>query len=110
MLEVILGVPVPRFSGTVAETIDPEPDPPPLTSIIIENVTALAFGCLVLKLTGIRFAVFGIGQGSVGFFFACCRLRGRYGAILNRIVHNAHRIDLTGHSLRRSRVNKAAKN
>lgn len=30
-------------------------------------------------------------------------------AILDRIVHNAHRIDLAGHSLRRSRANKAAK-
>jgi DNA replication protein DnaC len=30
-------------------------------------------------------------------------------AILDRIVHNAHRIDLTGHSLRRSRANKATK-
>src|SRR3974390_2476065 len=27
-------------------------------------------------------------------------------AILDRIVHNAHRIDLTGHSLRRSRATK----
>src|SRR5579864_4973554 len=30
-------------------------------------------------------------------------------AILDRIVHNAHRINLTGHSLRRSRAGKAAK-
>ena len=30
-------------------------------------------------------------------------------AILDRIVHNAQRINLTGHSLRRSRVNKASK-
>jgi DNA replication protein DnaC len=30
-------------------------------------------------------------------------------AILDRIVHNAHRINLTGHSLRRSRVIKASK-
>lgn len=30
-------------------------------------------------------------------------------AILDRIVHNAHRINLTGHSLRRTRPNKAAK-
>ena len=30
-------------------------------------------------------------------------------AILDRIVHNAHRINLTGHSLRRSRTNKASK-
>jgi DNA replication protein DnaC len=30
-------------------------------------------------------------------------------AILDRIVHNAHRINLTGHSLRRSRANKTAK-
>jgi DNA replication protein DnaC len=30
-------------------------------------------------------------------------------AILDRLVHNAHRINLTGHSLRRSRANKAAK-
>ena len=30
-------------------------------------------------------------------------------AILDRIVHNAHRINLTGHSLRRSRTSKAAK-
>jgi DNA replication protein DnaC len=30
-------------------------------------------------------------------------------AILDRIVHNAHRINLTGHSLRRSRTRKAAK-
>jgi DNA replication protein DnaC len=30
-------------------------------------------------------------------------------AILDRIVHNAHRISLTGHSLRRSRPNKASK-
>jgi DNA replication protein DnaC len=30
-------------------------------------------------------------------------------AILDRIVHNAHRINLTGHSLRRSRANKASK-
>jgi DNA replication protein DnaC len=30
-------------------------------------------------------------------------------AILDRIVHNAHRINLTGHSLRRSRANKAPK-
>ena len=30
-------------------------------------------------------------------------------AILDRLVHNAHRIDLTGHSLRRSRANKPAK-
>jgi DNA replication protein DnaC len=30
-------------------------------------------------------------------------------AILDRIVHNAHRIDLAGHSLRRSRAVKAAK-
>src|SRR5258707_14329682 len=30
-------------------------------------------------------------------------------AILDRIVHNAHRINLTGHSLRRSSASKAAK-
>ncbi len=30
-------------------------------------------------------------------------------AILDRIVHNAHRLALTGHSMRRSRANKAAK-
>ena len=30
-------------------------------------------------------------------------------AILDRIVHNAHRISLTGHSLRRLRGAKAAK-
>jgi DNA replication protein DnaC len=30
-------------------------------------------------------------------------------AILDRIVHNAHRINLTGHSLRRTRAGKAAK-
>ena len=30
-------------------------------------------------------------------------------AILDRIVHNAHRINLTGHSLRRSRASKATK-
>jgi DNA replication protein DnaC len=30
-------------------------------------------------------------------------------AILDRIVHNAYRINLTGHSLRRSRANKASK-
>ena len=30
-------------------------------------------------------------------------------AILDRIVHNAHRIDLAGHSLRRSRAGKASK-
>jgi DNA replication protein DnaC len=30
-------------------------------------------------------------------------------AILDRIVHNAHRINLSGHSLRRSRANKASK-
>jgi hypothetical protein len=30
-------------------------------------------------------------------------------AILDRIVHNAHRINLTGHSLRRSRLNKVSK-
>src|SRR5262250_2364123 len=30
-------------------------------------------------------------------------------AMLDRIVHNAHRINLTGHSLRRSRASKAAK-
>jgi hypothetical protein len=30
-------------------------------------------------------------------------------AILDRIVHNAHRINLTGHSLRRARVNKTSK-
>ena len=30
-------------------------------------------------------------------------------AILDRIVHNAHRINLTGHSLRRSRASKAVK-
>jgi DNA replication protein DnaC len=30
-------------------------------------------------------------------------------AILDRIVHNAHRINLTGHSLRRSRLTKASK-
>jgi hypothetical protein len=30
-------------------------------------------------------------------------------AILDRIVHNAHRINLTGHSLRRSRVTKPSK-
>ena len=30
-------------------------------------------------------------------------------AILDRLVHNAHRINLTGHSLRRSRANKASK-
>ena len=30
-------------------------------------------------------------------------------AILDRIVHNAHRINLTGHSLRRSRANKTSK-
>jgi hypothetical protein len=31
-------------------------------------------------------------------------------AILDRIVHNAHRINLTGHSLRRLRTNKAPRN
>ena len=30
-------------------------------------------------------------------------------AILDRIVHNAHRINLSGHSLRRSRASKASK-
>jgi DNA replication protein DnaC len=30
-------------------------------------------------------------------------------AITDRIVHNAHRINLTGHSLRRSRPAQAAK-
>jgi DNA replication protein DnaC len=30
-------------------------------------------------------------------------------AILDRIVHNAHRINLTGHSLRRSHASKAAR-
>jgi DNA replication protein DnaC len=30
-------------------------------------------------------------------------------AILDRIVHNAHRLDLTGHSLRRSRASKLSK-
>jgi DNA replication protein DnaC len=30
-------------------------------------------------------------------------------AILDRIVHNAQRINLTGHSLRRSRANKTTK-
>jgi len=30
-------------------------------------------------------------------------------AILDRIVHNAHRINLTGHSLRRARTSKASK-
>src|SRR5947199_4533934 len=30
-------------------------------------------------------------------------------AILDRIVHNSHRINLTGHSLRRSRATKASK-
>jgi DNA replication protein DnaC len=30
-------------------------------------------------------------------------------AILDRIVHNAHRINLTGHSLRRSRASKTSK-
>jgi DNA replication protein DnaC len=30
-------------------------------------------------------------------------------AILDRIVHNAHRIDLTGHSLRRARASKPSK-
>jgi DNA replication protein DnaC len=30
-------------------------------------------------------------------------------AILDRLVHNAHRINLTGHSLRRSRFSKASK-
>jgi DNA replication protein DnaC len=30
-------------------------------------------------------------------------------AILDRIVHNSHRINLTGHSLRRSRAAKACK-
>jgi DNA replication protein DnaC len=30
-------------------------------------------------------------------------------AILDRIVHNAHRINLTGHSLRRSRATKPSK-
>jgi DNA replication protein DnaC len=30
-------------------------------------------------------------------------------AILDRLVHNAHRINLTGHSLRRARTNKAVK-
>jgi len=30
-------------------------------------------------------------------------------AILDRLVHNAHRINLTGHSLRRSRSIRAAK-
>ena len=30
-------------------------------------------------------------------------------AILDRIVHNAQRINLTGHSLRRSRANKTSK-
>jgi DNA replication protein DnaC len=30
-------------------------------------------------------------------------------AILDRLVHNAHRIDLTGHSLRRARTGKPAK-
>jgi hypothetical protein len=30
-------------------------------------------------------------------------------AILDRVVHNAHRINLTGHSLRRSRAGKTSK-
>ena len=30
-------------------------------------------------------------------------------AILDRVVHNAHRINLTGHSLRRSRTTRTSK-
>jgi len=30
-------------------------------------------------------------------------------AILDRIVHNGQRINLTGHSLRRARINKTSK-
>jgi hypothetical protein len=33
----------------------------------------------------------------------------RYATILDRIVHNAQRINLTGHSLRRARVYKTSK-
>jgi signal peptide peptidase SppA len=49
-LEVILGVLAPRFSGAVAEPIDPEPDPAPPISITVERIAVVSvIGTLVSR-------------------------------------------------------------
>jgi len=49
-LEVILGVLGPRFSGAVAEPIDPEPDPAPPISITVERIAVVSvIGTLVSR-------------------------------------------------------------
>jgi signal peptide peptidase SppA len=49
-LEVILGVLAPRFTGSVAEPIDPEPDPAPPISITVERIAVVSvIGTLVSR-------------------------------------------------------------
>jgi signal peptide peptidase SppA len=49
-LEVILGVLAPRLSGGALEVVDPESDPPPLTSITVERIAVVSvIGTLVSR-------------------------------------------------------------
>jgi len=49
-LEVILGVLVPRFTGSVAEPIEPKPDPAPPISITVERIAVVSvIGTLVSR-------------------------------------------------------------
>jgi signal peptide peptidase SppA len=49
-LEVILGVLAPRFTGSVAEPIDPKPDPAPPISITVERIAVVSvIGTLVSR-------------------------------------------------------------
>lgn len=49
-LEIILGVLAPRLSGGALEVVDPESDPPPLTSITVERIAVVSvIGTLVSR-------------------------------------------------------------
>jgi signal peptide peptidase SppA len=49
-LEVILGVLAPRFAGGTLEPLDPETDPPPLTSVTAEKIAVVSvIGTLVSR-------------------------------------------------------------
>jgi signal peptide peptidase SppA len=49
-LEVILGVLAPRFAGGALEPLDPETDPPPLTSVTVEKIAVVSvIGTLVSR-------------------------------------------------------------
>jgi len=49
-LEVILGVLAPRLAGSTLEPLDPETDPPPLTSVTVEKIAVVSvIGTLVSR-------------------------------------------------------------